>query len=333
MKELAQHIKVLLLQQSCVIVPDFGGFVTRYVSARYDAEEQVFLPPRRAVAYNPSLTADDGLLVQSYMRTYHISYSEAAQRIGEAVKEGKETLRREQALTLNGIGQFSVMPNGQYDFTPDEQGIFAPELYGLPLLDIALRTDNEEQAEKEAETPKERKTYTLRLNRELVNYVATAAVAILFYFIWSSPVADPQRKDAGQAAYSAFTPAVPAATQAQAEPAAPQPAEQVPTAAATTAVPEKAETPTTENRPTAEVVPEKGNFTIVLVSRVTKKNAERFTQRLREKGTLGASVYVKGKMVRVIYGNYADEADAYTALNKLRNDLPEFSDAWVLELK
>lgn len=38
-------------------------------------------------------------------------------------------------------------------------------------------------------------------------------------------------------------------------------------------------------------------------------------------------------MVRVIYGNYADEADAYTALNKLRNDLPEFSDAWVLELK
>ena len=45
MIELAQHIEALLLENDCVIVPNFGGFVAHYAPATYVKEENLFLPP------------------------------------------------------------------------------------------------------------------------------------------------------------------------------------------------------------------------------------------------------------------------------------------------
>lgn len=43
MIELAQHIEVLLLENDCVIVPGFGGFVAYYTPAMR-VEENTLLP-------------------------------------------------------------------------------------------------------------------------------------------------------------------------------------------------------------------------------------------------------------------------------------------------
>ena len=45
MIELAQHIEALLLENDCVIVPGFGGFVAHYAPATHVKEENLFLPP------------------------------------------------------------------------------------------------------------------------------------------------------------------------------------------------------------------------------------------------------------------------------------------------
>lgn len=329
MFELAQHIKVLLLHQSCVIIPNFGGFVTSYVPARYEEEKHTFLPPRRIVAFNPSLTVNDGLLVQSYMQTYHVSYNEAAARVDEAVKAGKQELKDKGELTLKGIGHFKLLPNGQYDFTEDETGIFSIPLYGLtPFYIDSIRESNISAVREEK---REKKSYTLRINRELANYVATAAIAILFYFIWSSPVADAPRSVAEQQSYSAFCPA-PVAPQLQTEKEAthrnetPVPARQVREAIQSDTIAGPAETGAG-----AQSMPD-GAYTIVMVSRVTLKNAERYTRMLEMKGIQGATVYAKGKMVRVVYGRYNDEDEAYAALRQLRKAHSPFADAWVLKL-
>lgn len=42
MIELAQHIEALLLENDCVIVPNFGGFVAHYAPATYVKEEKSF---------------------------------------------------------------------------------------------------------------------------------------------------------------------------------------------------------------------------------------------------------------------------------------------------
>ena len=45
MIELAQHIEVLLLENDCVIVPGFGGFIAHYAPAMRVAEENLFRLP------------------------------------------------------------------------------------------------------------------------------------------------------------------------------------------------------------------------------------------------------------------------------------------------
>ncbi|MCD7899246.1 MAG: hypothetical protein LUH22_05025 [Bacteroides sp.] len=42
MIDLARHIELLLLENDCVILPGFGGFVTHNASARWCKEERVF---------------------------------------------------------------------------------------------------------------------------------------------------------------------------------------------------------------------------------------------------------------------------------------------------
>ena len=75
--QLNRHIEILLLANDCVIVPDFGGFITHNVPARYDESDNLFLPPLRTLGFNPQLRMNDSVLVQSYVEAYDISYPSA----------------------------------------------------------------------------------------------------------------------------------------------------------------------------------------------------------------------------------------------------------------
>ena len=67
MIELERHIEVLLLDNDCVIVPDFGGFMAHHVDARYDEADGSFVPPIRTLGFNPQLKINDSLLIHSYI--------------------------------------------------------------------------------------------------------------------------------------------------------------------------------------------------------------------------------------------------------------------------
>ena len=100
MIELAKHIEYLLLENDCVIIPDFGGFIAHYQPSYYDEVEHVFMPPIRTIGFNPQLSMNDGLLVQSYMQAYHTDYSDAIRIISGKVKELKEILYTEGFFEL-----------------------------------------------------------------------------------------------------------------------------------------------------------------------------------------------------------------------------------------
>ena len=87
MIELDRHIEILLLNNDCVIIPDFGGFMTHHVAAVYDGENKRFLPPSRTLGFNHHLQLNDSLLAQSYVEVYDISYPEAFSLIAEEVEE------------------------------------------------------------------------------------------------------------------------------------------------------------------------------------------------------------------------------------------------------
>ena len=81
MIELAQHIKTLLTDNDCVIVPELGGFIAYYTPAMWMEERNMFLPPTRMIGFNPQLKMNDGLLVQSYMAAENLNFSKASQRL------------------------------------------------------------------------------------------------------------------------------------------------------------------------------------------------------------------------------------------------------------
>ena len=138
MIELARHIEILLLENDCVIIPDFGGFIAHYQPARYIKEENLYLPPVRTIGFNPQLTINDGLLVQSYMQAHHTDFPDATRMIEEEVAGLKEQLYQNGCAEMHGIGVLHYNIHSTYEFHPNEDGALSPTLYGLSSLPFFL---------------------------------------------------------------------------------------------------------------------------------------------------------------------------------------------------
>lgn len=136
MFELHRHIEILLLKHSCVIVPGFGGFMAHHVSARFDESDGTMIPPMRTVGFNPQLTLNDSLLVQSYIEAYDISYPEALRLIESEVAELRLILERDRYFDISSVGRLYINDYGQYEFEPCVAGILTPSFYGLPCVEI-----------------------------------------------------------------------------------------------------------------------------------------------------------------------------------------------------
>lgn len=359
MIELSRHIESLLLKHDCVIVPGLGGFVTQSSPAQYIAEEQLFFPPCRSVAFNQQLTLNDGLLVESYMKTYDTTYPETVRVIDYAVEQIKEELQEQGFYTFPGIGKLQLALNNRVDFEPLEAGVLSPKLYGLDAIhlckvspqDAAEASERDEERERESSGAffeKDEKSYTLRLPRELVNYTAAAIIAIVFYFVWATPlnqVPSTEGLEAGSLYSQLFsTSSTPAShpsgkvtTSLKPSPSespevqTPSPkveetlsSDSAPSASSATKAQEAAADPPS----TADDHP----FTLVLASMIPEKNADQYARQLQEKGLTQAKSYKSGKMVRVVYGSYADEEEARQELRQLRSENPVFREAWVLRV-
>ena len=131
MIELTRHIEILLLDNDCVIMPDFGGFMAHYVHAEYSEEEGMFYQPQRTIGFNPQLRLNDSLLAQSYVEAYDVSYPEAIRMIASDVEEVRQTLAIEGKYEFHGIGTLRYTSDEKYDFEPCMAGLLTPYLYAL----------------------------------------------------------------------------------------------------------------------------------------------------------------------------------------------------------
>ncbi|WP_294480152.1 SPOR domain-containing protein [uncultured Bacteroides sp.] len=191
MIELAQHIETLLLENDCVIVPGFGGFVAYYAPATRVKEDNLFLPPTRTIGFNPQLKLNDGVLVQSYMSVYETSFSDATRIVEKEVAELIETLHKEGKADLENIGEIHYNIYGNYEFTPYDNKITTPFLYGLDSFEMHELSALQRKDEKvlvPANLAKEKKTYEISINRAYLRNVAAMIAAIVLFFAFSTPV-------------------------------------------------------------------------------------------------------------------------------------------------
>jgi len=91
------------------------------------------------------------------------------------------------------------------------------------------------------------------------------------------------------------------------------------------------ERPDATDKPEEAATASGPTYCIVLASHVRKSNAETYIETLKKQG-YNAEIYVHNNVVRVIYGSFESESEAYKQLNRL-NDKEEFYDAWVYKKK
>ena len=295
MIELDRHIEILLLSNDCVIVPGLGGFMTHHVEARYDADDQMFLPPLRTLGFNPQLTMNDSLLVQSYIEAYDISYPEALRRIESEVEELKQHIEAAGCYELNDIGELSLNEEGKYIFSPCEAGILTPELYGLSTFEMWIR-----------------------------NTVAIAA-AVLAFFLMTTPVSNSDSTQINMGGLNN-----PLLVQKPHKPAV-NPDTTLKITPDTTVV-NKTVDEVKKDSVVAQPETEKKGYCIVLASYVTMKNAQAFVDELHKRGFTEAEIFIRNNVTRVVCGHFETQNAAYNRLNRIR-DNKGFEEAWVLKLK
>ena len=73
-------------------------------------------------------------------------------------------------------------------------------------------------------------------------------------------------------------------------------------------------------------------YCIVLASQVKRSNAEEYVEKLKKIGIEDARINIDNGTLRVICGQYDEQAQAYSQLNKMIQE-DEFAEAWVLKIK
>lgn len=368
MIELERHIEILLLKNDCVIVPCLGGFIASHIPAKYDERDNLFLPPLRTLGFNPKLNINDSLLVQSYAEAYDISYPDAYAKIESEVNELKQYIDNDGFYELCDIGTLYLNNDGNLEFKPCEAGILTPDLYSLSSFEIkksiVSNTNIEQEELLENNTASNKPTATITYATSPINKIQggnnvgndkfnttenvkvqnvrlkvlksifAIIVAITTFFAWTSPINTNNRMvqmgniDNG-IIHNLLKKSYNNVTQKSIQ------LKQDKNNKTNTCIKQvdeysksekKAVSSTTNNDKKAH-----DYFCLVLASRVTKKNAEIFVEKLRSNGFEATTLTGKNNSIKVVYGKYETKNEAYNALNELKGN-EYFYEAWVYHI-
>ena len=363
MVELAKHIEILLLNNDCVIVPGFGGFMAHHVDAVYDEEENLFLPPSRTLGFNPQLHINDSLLAQSYVEAYDISYPDAIKRIEGEVSEMRQTINNQGYFELPDIGVIQTNEDGNLEFEPCCAGILTPELYALTSFDFDVLSSLPEKQEEPVVatmplTPRveevkpvaepvreeveneyvdeeiEEKVVTIKV--ATLQKIAAAAVILMIVVFAAMPFGDYTGDGLQKSAIDTglLTKVMP-----KMQTTTPDELGSIKVINNTVV---RTDRTNAENKAIAEaenhntqkikqVEEHNSTYVIVLASRVTKSNGEAYVATLKKKGVKDARVIAASNGSKVVCGNYSSESEAMNGVQELREMSSEFKDAWVME--
>ena len=132
--KISSHIFTLLQEYDCVIVPNFGAFVARNISAKISSDGSKIFPPNKEITFNKNLIKGDGLLINKISSTENISYDLACSKVKRWVVKSHKKINKQGYIEIKNIGSISL-ENEKYIFTPSQNSIFLKSSYGLNSID------------------------------------------------------------------------------------------------------------------------------------------------------------------------------------------------------
>ncbi|MBT8271942.1 MAG: HU-CCDC81 and SPOR domain-containing protein [Flavobacteriaceae bacterium] len=302
------YISDLLYRYECVIIPEFGAFLTRAVSAEIDRSSNTFYPPTKVVSFNEQLKNNDGLLANYIASVEKIPFELASQRLSKRIKALKSYLAQGETLTFKNIGEISLNSHGNLSFEPDKKINYLTASFGLQSFtspDVLREIYNKEVEAIESSTsihisPEKRKA------RPFLRYAAIAVIAIGLASWFGSDYyldrIDEQNQIAEQEAQQQLENRIQEATFIIDNP--------LPAV-------------------TLEIEKQTGNYHIVAGAFRFEENCEKKLNELKSLGyharRIGANKY---GLHQVVYSSFETRADAQRMLYKIRRE--HNRDAWLL---
>ena len=135
----ANYIYDLLYRYDCVIVPNFGGFVTNKVGAKVNHFSHTFYPPTKLITFNSHLNHNDGLLANYMASVENISFEEATKSIATTVSKWNTELQS-NSVEIASVGKLLLNKEQKIVFEPNTSVNLLAESFGLEKVQSSAIT-------------------------------------------------------------------------------------------------------------------------------------------------------------------------------------------------
>jgi len=178
--QLETYISDLLYRYECVVIPDFGAFLTQSVSAKINDETNTFYPPSKLVSFNEQLKNNDGLLANYIADVEKIPYESAVKKVAKRIKSLKSYLAQGETIVFKNIGEIVLTNEGKISFEPSNSLNYLTYAFGLSqfVSPSVTREVYKEKVEALEEAIPLTITPEKRKNRPYLKYAAIAIIAL-----------------------------------------------------------------------------------------------------------------------------------------------------------
>jgi hypothetical protein len=101
------------------VIPEFGGFVANYQSAKIDPVVNLMHAPKKHIVFNKSLQNNDGLLINEVASVEGMSFKKAKSLVEEYVADLKDQLHLHQKVVIQEVGTVMKSSNNTLLFVQD----------------------------------------------------------------------------------------------------------------------------------------------------------------------------------------------------------------------
>lgn len=309
--QLETYISDLLYRYDCIIVPEFGAFLTQRSSAHYNHDNHTFYPPKKNLSFNEQLQKNDGLIANYIADVEKIPYEVAVAKISKKVKSIKSYLMEGETIHFKNIGDLILNSEGHINFEPSHQINYLTDSFGLSSF--VAKDVKRELYKEEVETLEEAIPLVItpekRKARPYLRYAAIALIALTLGGFAASQYYVGQVKTHNEMAQETANEQLDAKVQ-QATFVIENP---LPAA-------------------TLSVEKQSGNYHIIAGAFRVEANSEKKVKQLRELGYKARMIGVnRYGLHEVVYASYPDRQEALKELRTIKRSVNP--DAWLLVKK
>ena len=342
---ITNYLKELLNDNECVIIPEFGAFISKRHSATIDYVNHSFLPPYKEIVFNDKLTNNDEILVDFISKKENISKEDSLTKIQNFVNQTAAILDVNNEYVLEGLGKMRKFGN-DYVFEISHSENLLGDSFGLTEFNYkpVFRTETYQIIkEKIVVEQKEKNTdYTIAI--ESVEEIPTAprkrpslfkslayttfAFCLIFLINWTT-----EKSDSNLASWNPFLYSSPNEFLIGIQEfrnSSVDNGQQITDNSLCSEISLDNEQQTTPQQLNNSEPQNLNSYYIVGGSFKTEESAEKCLNGIKNQGFENASILDKNEKgyIRVYYESFAEKADALIRLDVIKSDYNE--SAWLL---